>query len=65
MDDDASASESGIKFAVRLSWGLAGPLTLFFLGAYILRDGRPPSVVPSRNSMSNRRSARIRTRTPK
>jgi hypothetical protein len=31
-----------LEFAVRLSWGLAGPLALFFLAAYMFRDGLPP-----------------------
>jgi hypothetical protein len=42
LEDDATANDSLIKFSIRLSWGLAGPLTLFFVGAYILREARPP-----------------------
>jgi hypothetical protein len=42
MDEDATSDDTLIKFGIRLSWGLAGPLTLFFLGAYIQRDARPP-----------------------
>jgi hypothetical protein len=43
LEDDATANDSVIKFSIRLSWGLVGPLTLFFVGAYILREARPPA----------------------
>ena len=47
MDEDAAPKEPTLQFAARLSWGLLGPLALFFLAAYILRDGHPPLSMPS------------------